>query len=239
MNMRHNPRRVVWMLCAVMAMALTHSVTDVYPRQAGQQSRSAKNQYSRPAPTRSIRPEIPDANRNRTDMVFLEYADSLFARNEAHLPEEFQILKGNVKFRQGGMYMYCDSAYYYPEFNSLDAFGHVKMERGDTLFVYSDVLYFDGENHYARLRNRGTQKVKLENRDVTLTTDSLDYSMRDELGWFYNGGRIEDRQNVLTSVYGQYSPATKEARFFSREELKDIEIAITHRDIVDECFVQL
>ena len=35
------------------------------------------------------------------------------------------------------------------------------------------------------------------------------------------------------------SNESKEARFFSREELKDIEIAITHRDIVDECFVQL
>ena len=30
----------------------------------------------------------------------------------------------------------------------------------------------------------------------------------------------------------------KEARFFSREELKEIEIAITHKDIVDECFMQ-
>ena len=34
------------------------------------------------------------------------------------------------------------------------------------------------------------------------------------------------------------SNESKEARFFSREELKEIEIAITHRDIVDECFIQ-
>ena len=35
------------------------------------------------------------------------------------------------------------------------------------------------------------------------------------------------------------SSESKEARFFAKEELQNIEIAITHRDIVDECFVQI
>lgn len=34
------------------------------------------------------------------------------------------------------------------------------------------------------------------------------------------------------------SSESKEARYFSREELQEIEIAITHKDIVDECFIQ-
>ena len=34
------------------------------------------------------------------------------------------------------------------------------------------------------------------------------------------------------------SNESKEARFFTREELRQIEIAITHRDIVEECFIQ-
>ncbi len=34
------------------------------------------------------------------------------------------------------------------------------------------------------------------------------------------------------------SSESKEARFFSKEELKDIQIAITHSDIVRECFVE-
>jgi len=33
------------------------------------------------------------------------------------------------------------------------------------------------------------------------------------------------------------SSESKEARFFSKEELKDIQIAVTHSDIVRECFV--
>lgn len=35
------------------------------------------------------------------------------------------------------------------------------------------------------------------------------------------------------------SNESKEARFFSKEELRNIEIAVTHRDIVDECFMQV
>ena len=33
------------------------------------------------------------------------------------------------------------------------------------------------------------------------------------------------------------SSESKELRFFSKEELKDIEIVITHSDIVEECFI--
>ena len=35
------------------------------------------------------------------------------------------------------------------------------------------------------------------------------------------------------------SNESKEARFFTKEELRDIEIAVTHTDIVQECFVQV
>ena len=34
------------------------------------------------------------------------------------------------------------------------------------------------------------------------------------------------------------SKESKEARFFTKEELQHIEIAVTHRDIVQECFIE-
>lgn len=172
-----------------------------------------KDEYHRPQPKYPTTPQIPSANRYKPGMVFLEQADSLFRPEWTN--EELQIVKGNVKFRQGGMWMYCDSAYYYPDANSLDAFGHVKMQRGDTLFVYADKLYYDGMARFARLRcGPSRPNVQMENRDVTLTTDSLDYDMSVELGWYADGGRLEDPRNVLTSIYGNYSPATKNAEFF-------------------------
>ena len=168
--------------------------------------------YTRPAPTKPIKPTIPDVNRFQEDKVFLEYADSLF--RPANEYEEFQIVKGSVKFRQGGMWMFCDSAYYYPQKNSLDAYGHVEMRQGDTLFVYSDKLFYDGLSKHAVLTHGPSRSdVVMKNRTVTLTTDSLDYDLNSDLGWYAVGGRLEDDVNSLTSEYGEYSPSTKIAKF--------------------------
>lgn len=168
--------------------------------------------FNRPKPTRPITPTIPGTNRYQTDKVFLEYADSLF--RPMFDDDDKQIVKGNVKFRQAGLWMYCDSAYYYPERNSIDAFGHVKMRQGDTLFVYADKLYYDGAYRRATLTHGPSQKkVILKDSKMTLTTDSLDYDMVSEIGWYTTGGKLEDNVNTLTSVIGDYSPASKQATF--------------------------
>lgn len=197
------------MLLSVISVAVYLTTASI-----AQSLRTEKKQedFNRPKPTRPIKPSIPDANRFQSNKVFLENADSLYRPQFDY--EEKQIVKGNVKFRQGGLWMFCDSAYYYPELNSLDAFGHVRMEQGDTLFVYSDKLYYDGYQKMAILTHGPTQKqVKLKDSRMTLTTDSLDYDMLNERGWYTTGGKLEDKVNTLTSVYGEYSPATKKATF--------------------------
>lgn len=171
-----------------------------------------KESFNRPDPTQPIKPTIPDVNRYQEDKVFLENADSLFRPPMDY--EEKQIVKGSVVFRQGGMWMYCDSAYYFPERNSLDAFGHVEMRQGDTLFVYADKLFYDGGARKAILTAGPSRpEVTLKDPKVTLTTDSLDYDMNIEMGWYTRGGKLQDDINVLTSTYGEYSPGTKLARF--------------------------
>lgn len=162
-----------------------------------------------------IKPQVPGADRFQKNKVFLEYADELIADEKA--TPNFQVLKGNVKFRKEGMFMYCDSAYFYEKNNSFDAFGNVKMEQGDTLFVYADFLYYNGDDEYAKLRNN----VRLENKEVTLFTDSLDYDMIENLGYYFEGGKIVDEKNELSSVYGQYEPDTKEAQFLYDVELSN------------------
>lgn len=173
--------------------------------------------FSRPAPTQPIKPRVPEANRYQEGKVFLEQADSLYTTPMAG--RECQILKGNVIFRQGGMWMYCDSAYYFPATNSMDAFGNVRLEQGDTLRGWADVVYYDGNDRLAKMRTKGHTPVKLKNRDVSLTTDSLDYSVMQQLGWYNEGGRLDDKINTLTSLRGTYSPATKIAEFDDRVHL--------------------
>lgn len=139
--------------------------------------------------------------------VYLEGADSLVF-NQLTNPDA-QILKGNVIFRHDSTYMYCDTAFFYELTNSLEAFGQVRMEQGDTLFVYGDYLYYDGNTQLANLR----RNVRMENNQVTLYTDSLDYNRLANIGYYFEGGSLVDESNRLTSFYGQYSPDTKLAIF--------------------------
>ncbi len=172
---------------------------------------------------RGVTPQVPLADRQQKNKVFLEHADYLVA--DEKISTEYQILRGNVVFRKEGVFMYCDSAYFYDSSNSLDAFGNVKMNQGDTLFVYSDVMYYSGTDEIAQLR----YNVRLENRDMTLYTDSLDYDMIENLGYYFEGGRIVDSENELVSVYGQYDPDTKDAEFLFDVELVN-EKYVMHTD---------
>lgn len=157
----------------------------------------------------------PAAGETKMNRIFLLHANTL--DYDKSVNADFQILRGDVRFRQDSAYMYCDSAYFYEGTNSLDAFGNVKMEQGDTLFVYGDVLFYDGNTGIARLRDN----VRMINRDVTLTTDSMNYDRVINIGYFFDGGVITDLENRLSSVYGEYSPDTKFAIFQEDVELQN------------------
>ncbi|MBR2319087.1 MAG: hypothetical protein IKA52_05400 [Bacteroidaceae bacterium] len=122
------------------------------------------------------------------------------------------ILVGDVRFRRDSMYMYCDSAHYFQKVNSFQAFGNVRMEQGDTLFLYGDYLDFDGNTNIARVRNN----VRLIDKSTVLTTDSLDFDRNANLGYFFDNGTLTDEESTLTSYYGQYNVNTDEA-FFKKD----------------------
>lgn len=173
-----------------------------------------EREFSRPKPTAPAKPVIPSANRYRPDKVFLEQADSLYRHGSLTDTLERQTVKGDVRFRQGNMWMYCDSAYYYPERNSMDAFGHVRMQQGDTLTVLADKLYYDGTRRFARLyRGPSCHKVTLRDTRGELETDTLYYDVVTEVGNYNTGGLLRDDVNTLSSVYGEYSPRTHDAFF--------------------------
>lgn len=143
----------------------------------------------------------------RSTRVYLIHADSLSFDRERNA--DAQVLNGNVCFRHDSAYMYCDSAYFFESTNSLEAFDNVRMEQGDTLFVFGDYLFYDGNRQVAYLRDN----VRMENGQVTLFTDSLNYERFTNIGYYFEGGMIVDSLNQLSSFYGQYSPDTKWAYF--------------------------
>ena len=157
-----------------------------------------------------IRQTVPTADRSAGNRVFLEHAN-LLRKAET---DSFMVLVGDVMFTKGPMIMRCDSAHYFAETESMDAFGNVSMEQGDTLFVYADELNFDGITEIATLYADPGKKVQLINRDVMLETDVFVYDLGIDLGYYEVGGTLTDPSNTLTSLKGEYVPSTKEANFY-------------------------
>ncbi len=157
--------------------------------------------------------------------IFLEQSETLSF--DKHQKADCQVLRGNVIFRHDDAYMYCDSAYFYDQNNTIDAFSNIRMEQGDTLFVYSDFLHYDGNTRIANLKGN----VQMVNRETILETDSFDYDRNQNKGYYYTGGKIYDGKNTMTSIWGEYSPDTKLAVFRDKVRLINEEFALASNNL--------
>lgn len=210
-------------LFGVLCFFLSNSYAQVRPGQLRNEIMQMQNPKSKPEAktkkksalriTKSLQNPLPLApivnplNNKNTSLVYLENTQTL-AFDQFTNPD-VQILKGNVRFRHDGALLFCDSAYFYEKANSLDAFSNVRIIQGDTLFVYGDFLYYDGNLKLARMR----QNVRLDNRKTTLTTDSLDFDRNTNLAYYRYGGKIVDPENTLTSAWGEYNTSNNDALF--------------------------
>ena len=104
--------------------------------------------------------------------------------------------------------MDCDSAYFYEARNSLKRLAISRCSRGYLVYIRR-LLYYDGNSQIAMLR----ENVKMQNKGTVLTTDSLNYDRVFNLGYFFRRRTLTDEENILTSDWGEYSPATKNAVF--------------------------
>ena len=178
-------------------------------------TKRARPLFRNPKTSMQLAPTVNPLSHRGVTLVYLEHSETLTF--DKIVNPDMQVLKGNVRFRHDNVLLYCDSAYFFERANSLNAFGHVRIVQADTLSVYGDILYYDGNTKLARMRHN----VRMVNRKTTLITDSLNYDRVSNLSYYYTGGKITDQLNVLTSVWGQYSPSTNDALFKNKVHLKN------------------
>lgn len=134
-----------------------------------------------------------------------------------------KILIDSVIFFHDGAYLYCDSAYYNTQLNTFDAFSNVRMEQGDTIFLYGNFMYYDGNTKLVRFRENVSLEHYPKNKSdvTTLLTDSLNYDRVMNIGYYFDGGMLVDSLNELTSYWGQYEPGLHMATFKDSVILKN------------------
>lgn len=114
-----------------------------------------------------------------------------------------QQLIGDVIFKHQGALMYCDSAYLYKKTNTMDAFGSIRINQGDTINLYGDFLTYQGNEQVATVTGK---EVRLVSPDFTLITDRLIYDRLNNTASYFTGATItsSNDSNVLVSNRGYY-----------------------------------
>ncbi|WP_321306686.1 OstA-like protein [Marinifilum fragile] len=130
----------------------------------------------------------------------IEIKNSDDIRAELKSESQLTVFNGNVFITHENIKMYCDSVYQFRADNRITAYGNVHIISSDTVHIYGDVLKYYGNTKLAEMRDN----VKLKNKTVTVTTEFLDFDMNESVGYYFNGGKIVDTDNTLTSSIGRY-----------------------------------
>lgn len=148
-------------------------------------------------------------------LIILDHADIL-SHDQATLPDVV-ILSGNVRLRHGSWIMTCDSANLNEVTNSFDAFGHVRIQEGDSISITAREMTYDGMTTLAELHDN----VILTKDVTTLFTERLFYNRSQKVAYYDNFGTLADSINTLTSVYGEYNTGSDEALFQNQVHLEN------------------
>jgi lipopolysaccharide export system protein LptA len=150
--------------------------------------------------------------KKRIDIEEAEYLDS----NEKIVANALRLI-GHVRIRHNNVLMWCDSAYSYNGTNRVDAFGNVHINQGDTAHLYAEMIYYDGDRSFARaIRN-----VRLVDKKTTLCSDTVDYDLIQNLGYYDDNGKIIDSTSVLTSKIAKFYVNEDVVHFYKNVEGKN------------------
>ncbi len=119
-----------------------------------------------------------------------------------------QVLKGNVVCEHEGALLYCDSALLFSS-KRLEAGGHIRIVKGDSITVTGDKLLYDASTKLATLEGN----VVCVEKDMTLTTNILTFDVANSIANYYNGGTIVNKENTLKSKNGHYYSSSKDLAF--------------------------
>ena len=114
---------------------------------------------------------------------------------------------GNVHLKTNNINLFCDSALFHERQNWVRAFGRVQINQGDTLNLFSDSLFYDGNTSIGVLQSN----VRIRDNLYKLTTDSLKFNANTSTAYYTNHAVIKSNQQnlVLKSIVGSYNSASK------------------------------
>lgn len=138
----------------------------------------------------------------------------------------------NVKLLHGSDTLYCDSAFFYKNKNSVEAFGDVVVRQLDGTEAFADYMRYQGNTRIVYMKGKGMNEVQLsDGKNSSLWSREIEYNLNTKTGKYKNGGFLQTQATYLTSNTGTYNLKTKEARFTGNVDVSDPEYHAVSTDL--------
>ena len=158
------------------------------------------------------------------DQLIVKNTDNF--RQEIIDDVEVQFFRGNVRLVQDSTFMFCDSAQIIE--NEVIAVGEVIIIQNDSITVFSDSLYYNGDTKEADLY----YNVVLQNVDKQLFTNYLHYNLETKQAEFIDTAILKKETLTLSSLEGNYNMDTKLAYFYKEVVIIDEDFELTADSIL-------
>ena len=127
-------------------------------------------------------------------------------------------LVGNVAAQHNGAVITCDSAVRYSD-TRVECFGNVLINK-NTTYMYGERADYNGATNEVRIYSK---LVKVIDGDATLYTPHFSFNTKDNIGEFWGGGVLTNRESVMEAQRGYYFADTKELVAVDEVEMRNEE----------------
>ncbi len=143
-----------------------------------------------------------------TKKIIIENANRQIIDNITNPSTKYFI--GDVRAYHNGSFFYCDSAKMVA--NQLFAYGNITIIQNDTISIFGDELFYDGDSLMAFIRS----KVVLLNDKDKLFTEYLEYDMQAKKAFYKDKAMLQSEKTTLKSKKGTYDLKTNIVHFVER-----------------------
>src|ERR1700722_17467920 len=144
-------------------------------------------------------------------------SDETYHSEEVDSVTTITTLVHHVEIQQESTLIFCDSLPMNPHEDYIECFGNVHINDNDSFNIYSDYMKYLVSRKFVHFE----RNVKLTDGKSVLTSDALDYDMNLHMGTYVHGGKIVNKESVLTSDHGVYFEDTKDVHFSGNVILRD------------------
>jgi lipopolysaccharide export system protein LptA len=144
-------------------------------------------------------------------------SDEVYHSEEVDSVTTITTLVHHVEIQQESTLIFCDSLRMNPHEDYIECFGNVHINDNDSVNIYSDYMKYLVSKKFVHFE----KNVRLTDNKGTLTSDALDYDMNLHLGTYDHGGKIVNKESVLTSDHGLYYEDSKDVHFRGNVILRD------------------